>query len=422
MKHKPLFIAILLALCTAVPSIVAEDVGVSRANGAVTVFTGGVDTALAPPPPEIRYAGAAALYDYDTETLLYGYNHDVTWAPASLTKLVTIYTALAAVETGEFDLSVPRPVHPEAWFTAMAPGSSLMFLGPDQIVDGEDLIRGLLISSGNDAATEVAYRVAGSVSRFARTMNAVSIAAGFPDFYFEEPAGLSPANRITAGEFARFAAMLIREWPPIVTEYADAQSFTYPQAVHYRDGIVRGDSIRQFNRNTLITEYPGADGLKTGFIEESGYNIAATAERDGRRLIAVVLGVPAGSHAVGGQLRAEEAARLLDWGFEHYRRVAFPAVHLDELVVWGGDTDTVALSVAPLPERVLPAGVVGDITRQIDLVTEIWAPVPAGTEVGRVTYTAGESVVSSAAIRVPRNVEAGGVVTRVVDRVRWWLR
>ncbi|MFW5795875.1 MAG: D-alanyl-D-alanine carboxypeptidase family protein, partial [Alkalispirochaeta sp.] len=332
-------------------------------------------------------------------------------------------TALAAIDRGEFDLSEPRPVHPEAWFTAMAPGSSLMFLGPDQVVDGEDLIRGLLISSGNDAATEVAYRVAGSVSRFARRMNATLAEAGFPDFYFEEPAGLSPANRITAGEFARFAAVLIREWPAIVTEHGAARSFTYPLADHYPDGIVQGDSIRQYNRNTLLTDYPGADGLKTGFIDESGYNLAATAERNGRRLIAVILGVSADSQALGGRLRAEDAARLLDWGFENYRRVAFPAARLEDVTVWGGADASVTPSVTVPRDRILPAGVVGEITREIDLfVTELWAPVRAGTEVGQVTYTAGDTVIASAPILIPESVEAGGFVTRIVDRVRWWLR
>ncbi|MDA3949893.1 MAG: serine hydrolase, partial [Spirochaeta sp.] len=155
------------------------------------VYTAGLPAEFTPPRPAPEHAAAAAVLDYETRTLLYGVNHRQTWAPASLTKLVTIYAALDAHAGREFSLSEPLPVHPEAWASAMMPGSSLMFLGPDQVVSGSDLFRGLLISSGNDAATEIAYRVSGSVGRFARRMNAVSAAAGFPEFYFEEPAGLS---------------------------------------------------------------------------------------------------------------------------------------------------------------------------------------------------------------------------------------
>ncbi|MFP4153823.1 MAG: D-alanyl-D-alanine carboxypeptidase, partial [Alkalispirochaeta sp.] len=157
--------------------------------------------------------------------------------------------------------------------------------------------------------------------------------------------------------------------------------------------------------------------------DESGYNLAATAERNGRRLIAVVLGVSADSQALGGRLRAEDAARLLDWGFENYRRVAFPAARLEDVTVWGGADASVTPSVTVPRDRILPAGVVGEITREIDLfVTELWAPVRAGTEVGQVTYTAGDTVIASAPILIPESVEAGGFVTRIVDRVRWWLR
>ncbi len=386
------------------------------------VYTGGVPGDFAPPAPALQYAHSAAVLDYETGTLLYGLRHEDVWAPASLTKLVTIYTALDAVGTGEFSLHDPQPVHPDAWASAMPAGSSLMFLGPDQLVTGADLFRGLLVSSGNDAATEVALRVSSSVSTFAGAMNAAMTDLGYPHFYFEEPAGLSPANRITAGDFAKFVGTLISRYPRILTEYASLPAFTYPESRHYSDGQLQGGSIRQENRNLLIGEYDGADGLKTGFIEESGYNIVATAERNGRRLIVVVLGVAGTNHGEGGRRRAEDATTLLDWGFEHYRRVAFPRRRLDEIAIWGGRARSVAPITLPMDEIALPASAVSLITRNPDIPAEIWAPVGKGEVVGSISYVAEGITIARQEVAFDRPVEKGSLFRRLLDRIKWWFR
>ena len=384
------------------------------------MFTANLSAEFAPSPPTLAYAAAGALLDYETKTLLYGVNHQQTWAPASLTKLVTVYAALDAHAKGAFSLYEPQPVHPEAWASAMMPGSSLMFLGPDQVVSGADLFRGLLISSGNDAATEIAYRVSGSVGRFARRMNTVAATAGFPDFYFEEPAGLSPTNRITAEGFARFAALLIDRYPEILTDYASLPSFAYPQQQHYPDGVIQGNPIVQYNRNALIDDYPGADGLKTGFIDESGYNLVGTAERNGRRLIVVVLGVSATSHAEGGARRADDARRLLDWGFDNYRRVEFGAPELAAIPVWGGTVDEIVPAAAPVNGVVVPADAVSAIERSVSVDSHVWAPQEAGAAVGNASYHVGETVIVEQRIVIPRPLERGSWLVRVWDRLRWW--
>jgi len=387
-----------------------------------TVYTAGLPDYYGPGSPQIKYAGSAALLDYETGTLLYGHNQNQPWAPASLTKLMTIYTALDAMEEGRFDLDVPHPVSPAAWASAMPPGSSLMFLGPDQLVSGRDLFRGLMISSGNDAAVEVALRVAGSVSVFARDMNATSLRLGFRDFYFEEPAGLSGANRITAEGFARFTGKLIARHPELLTDYASVPSFTYPEAQHYPGGKLLGGSIRQFNRNTLIQEYEGADGLKTGFIEESGYNVAATAKRDDRRLIVVVLGVDAASHTEGGRKRSEDAETLLDWGFENYRRVAFAVSELEPIAVWGGRVRTTLPVLKKGPDMVLPLNTLSAVTRSVEVTPDIWAPADAGHAVGTVLYSVDGHVVAERPVVLAQSVEQGSLFTRLIDRIRWFFR
>lgn len=392
------------------------------AQSETRVFDAGLGEDWAPEPPLLRYANAAAVLDYETGELLFEFRADRPWAPASLTKLVTVYTALDAIETGAFDLDVPVPVHPEAYASAMAPGSSLMFLGPDQVVSGSDLLRGLLISSGNDAATEVALRVSGSVSRFARRMNETVAAVGCPSCYFEEPAGLSAGNRITAAAFARFAKALIDRWPEILPEYASLRSFTYPQRRHYTDGTIPGASITQQNRNTLVGSYEGADGLKTGFIEESGYNLVATAERDGRRLIVIILGVTADSHTVGGRRREEDARELLDWGFDRYRRIEFPTPELSEVRVWGGIQDRVAPTVLAIDGIVVPTSTVSDIERHIAVRDDIWAPVAAGEEIGTVRYTVADSLIAESSVVVTGGVSRSGPFQRIGDRILWWWR
>lgn len=376
---------------------------------------------FAPAPPTLEYAVAAALVDGATGTVLYARNGSLPWAPASLTKLVTVYTALEAVAEGDFELSEARPVHPAAYPLRIAPGSSLMFLGPDQRVSGSDLLGGLLIASGNDAAVEVALRVSGGVAAFSNRMNAAVRADGF-DFYFEEPAGLSPANRITAVDFAHFARLLIERWGPHVLPLTASETFAHPLPRHATSGE-RVTTIVQTNRNQLIGEYPGADGLKTGFIDESGYNLAATASRNGRRLIAVVLGVPGTSHAIGGERRARDAARLLDWGFEEFRTVSLGVPDVDAVRVWSGAQPT----VVPRPEAVatvsVPVGVVEALSGRVETASEVWAPVAAGRELGSVIYTVDGCEVVRMALVAAEPIERGPLFTRLWGSlVRFWRR
>jgi serine-type D-Ala-D-Ala carboxypeptidase (penicillin-binding protein 5/6) len=373
------------------------------------------------PLPALEHARAAALLEVESDTFLFARNGDAPWAPASLTKLVTIYTALHASEEGRFPLDEPLPVDPRAYASAVPPGSSLMFLGPDQVVNGLDLLRGLAIPSGNDASVEVALRVSGSVGAFNAEMNDLLRRLGFEGFYFEDPAGLSPANRITATEFARFSAHLLERWPWLSADLFGLSEFSYPQAVHYPAGM-QGTPITQRNRNGLVVSYPGVDGLKTGFIDESGYNLAATAVRDGRRLVAVVLGVEGESHLVGGRRREADAAALLDWGFSSFETTTLLVPPAGEITLWGADRRTVQPGGATEVTVTVPAGRSGEIVGTLQQERDLWAPLRAGTAVGTVRYELDGVLLREVALTVPTTVDEGGMIRRLLDRIRWWFR
>lgn len=362
--------------------------------------------------PAIRYAQTAALVDAENGALLYEIRGDRPWPPASLTKLVAIYTAFEAASEGRFSFEKSGPVDPQAWASSVPEGSSLMYLGPDHDVSGRQLLSGLLVSSGNDAAVELAIRVSGSVPRFVEEMNGLVDALGYSEFVFYDPAGLDGGNRITAAGFARFSAMLVRVYPEVLRYTAQAD-FTYPSPP------ARG--VTQPNRNGLVGRYVGADGLKTGFIEESGYNIAVSAHRDGLRLIAVVLGVEASSHEEGARLRESDARALLDWGFETWASTVVGVPEINPVAVYGGRS-RVGEVHADTPERLLILR--ADQLRlrgELSVEEHLWAPLPAGSRVGSVRYLVDECVIGEYPIFTTADIERGPVVRRIWDRIRWWF-
>lgn len=372
-------------------------------------------------PPEISFAPVAVVMDYDTGEVLFGRNPDTPHVPASLTKLVTIYAALESSREGNFPLDQPLPVDPRAYASAMAPGSSLMFLGPDQFVSGWDLLRGLAVSSGNDAAVEVALRASGSVSAFSGFMNSLVRSLGLGTFYFEEAAGLSPGNRITAREMALFTRILLEEWPETVDTLFALPHFAYPEAHHYSREVLQGGTILQHNRNTLLDMYPGADGLKTGYTSAAGYNLAATATRDGRRLIVVVLGIDAPNHIAGAERRTRDAIELLDWGFTNFRTVRPARPDPGLLRVLGGRERSVALLMPDPPPLVVPASDIGSLRGEIELPDHVWAPRQAGERAGTVRYVLGDRHLAEVPLLFETTVGEGNIFRRIWDRLAlWW--
>ena len=221
------------------------------------------------PPPLVR-SRAAVLMDAETETVLYSLNPNLSVPPASLTKLMTIHIVLEEIGAGRAsggEIIIPPP---ESWARNQPPRSSLMFLDRDQRVSLDDILLGMAVSSGNDAAAAAALRFAPSIDGFALLMNAEAERLGLASTRFVEPSGFSPANRSTAMDFARFCSAYTALHPQALARLHSAREFSYPKNVNVSG---RAGTIVQFNRNPLLGAVEGVDGLKTGYIPEAGYNI-----------------------------------------------------------------------------------------------------------------------------------------------------
>ncbi|MFP4565733.1 MAG: D-alanyl-D-alanine carboxypeptidase family protein [Spirochaetaceae bacterium] len=364
------------------------------------------------PRPELS-ARSAVLVDYETGTVLYEKQADTVIPPASLTKVMTIHIVLELARDGEISLEETFEVPEAAWAQNMPPGSSLMFLGPGQRVTLAELLEGLSVASGNDAAVAASLRVAGSVPAFVEMMNDESRRLGYETMRFSDPAGLSPNNRITAREYADFVSRHITSWPEALEDIYSRRVIRYPTDENF-DSVMIGGSVRQENRNTLLFDYEGVDGLKTGYTEASGYNLTATAERDGRRLIAVVLGVQAGSLIEGARRRAEDAAELLDYGFDEFRRIEPAAPELAPLRVWKGRADEVAVVPEGAPPAIIvPRGREDNVTMSVRAAEELTAPVEPGRPVGAVSYRLGDSELARTELVTDARVRRAGFFKRL---------
>ncbi|MDR0452633.1 MAG: D-alanyl-D-alanine carboxypeptidase, partial [Treponema sp.] len=311
---------------------------------------GDIITAAAENAPALG-SRAAALIDAETGALLYAKNPDLPIPPASLAKLMTIHVALkeAAAENASLDETVELPR--QSWAINQPPRSSLMFLAAGQRVTIRELILGLAVPSGNDAAVAIALRFARSVDAFTGKMNAEARSLGLEKTWFAEPSGISEYNFTTAMEFARFCREYLRMHPETLAEFHSMPDFAYPKAENVAERYrANPGTIVQQNHNRLLDSSPpgsrrnpdaveGVDGLKTGYIDEAGYNIALTASREGTRLIAVILGAPANYR--GERVRNEDGRNLLNWGFANFRTLRPALPEIEPLRVWKGKTNYV---------------------------------------------------------------------------------
>jgi len=279
-------------------------------------------TALNIPPdtaPEIE-TRAAVLIDAHTGTILYAKNPDDVIPPASLAKLMTMHIAMKEIKEGRASYDEIIPITVESWAQSQPSRSSLMFLEPGQTVTLRELLLGLAVVSGNDAAVAVALRFAPSMRDFANLMTEEARRMGLHVTRFVESSGISGTNITTAAEFAILCRNYISMHPHSMEEFHSVLEFAYPLEENVlQKNSSRPRTIVQENRNSLLQTFPGADGLKTGFINESGFNIAITAQREGTRFILVLLGGPSGRR--GALIRANDSAALLNWAFDNFKTV-----------------------------------------------------------------------------------------------------
>ena len=330
---------------------------------------------------------AAVLIDEDSGTVLYEKNADERRPVASITKVMTLLLTFEALQAGKIALGDIVPVSEHAYHM----GGSQIWLEPGEQLTLQEMLKAICISSANDAAVAVAEFVAGSEPAFVDAMNARAAALGMTATHFANACGLDEEGHLSS---ARDVAVMSREMllhHPEVREYCTVWMDT-----------LRGGKTQLVNTNKLLKSYPGITGLKTGTTGKAGVCITASAERDGLRLIAVVLG------ASSGKERFEAAKTLLDYGFAHYdsAEVTLPDDAPEELQVKRGTAETTTLDYAA-PERLLvPKGEGRDLQTKILLPDTLQAPVQQGSPVGSWQLLRGETVLQELPICAAQDVQA----------------
>ena len=330
---------------------------------------------------------AAVLIDEDSGTVLYEKNADERRPVASITKVMTLLLTFEALQAGKIALGDIVPVSEHAYHM----GGSQIWLEPGEQLTLQEMLKAICISSANDAAVAVAEFVAGSAPAIVAAMNARAAALGMTATHFANACGLDEEGHLSS---ARDVAVMSREMllhHPEVREYCTVWMDT-----------LRGGRTQLVNTNKLLKSYPGITGLKTGTTGKAGVCITASAERDGLRLIAVVLG------ASSGKERFEAAKTLLDYGFAHYdsAEVTLPDDAPEELPVKRGTAETTTLDYAA-PERLLvPKGEGRDLQTKILLPDTLQAPVRQGSPVGSWQLLRGETVLQELPICAAQDVQA----------------
>lgn len=302
-------------------------------------------------------AESAILIDVTTGNIIYEKNADEVIPPASMTKLFAMYVVDEAVSSGELSYDQVIPLPKESWACNMPPHSSLMFLGEGQVVTLEELLLGLSICSGNDAAYALAYTVSGTMEKFVEQMNQVALDLGLKHTHFVESSGYSEENTTTAREMAAFCKVYLTQHPDSLKRFHSVTSFTYPKARNMAPGDTYGPQdfsqglprhitmgITQKNTNPMLGLYEGCDGLKTGYIDESGYNLSLTAERNGTRFLSVTMRGPGNNTSEGQQWRIKDGTKLMDFAFGSFADLPLDSgLHVFDVKVYGSKEKMIKL-------------------------------------------------------------------------------
>ncbi len=313
----------------------------------------------------------AILVDYETGAYLFAKNHEEMIAPASMSKLMTVYVLLSKIKEGDVSLDETFTVSENAWRKGgAASGGSTMFLKIGQEVKVEDLLKGILIQSGNDACIVVAENIAGSEPEFAALMNETAEKIGLKHAHFENATGLPhPDHKVSVEDLALLARHIIKEFPEFYPLFSQKE-FTF-------------NGIRQGNRNPLLYSLKGADGLKTGHTSEAGFCLTGSAVRNGRRLIEVMAGLESNKQ------RAEETESLMTWGFANYDNYKFFTKNqiMAEVPVWYGAAKTVTAVVPEDIVKTIKKSGKSKYAAKIIYDKPLKAPVLQGDKIGELFIT-----------------------------------
>ena len=361
-----------------------------------------------PQPPELA-APSYLLMDVTANQMLAGREIDKPIEPASLTKLMTQYLVFDALRSKKIDLKQTLPVSKRAW---KMPGSR-MFIDPSMQVPVDDLIKGMIVQSGNDATMALAEGVGGTAEHFVELMNQQAKALGMKSTTYKNPEGLTEAGHMTtARDLNTLATRLMQEFPQYLHYYA-IKKYRY-------EGTPTANDT---NRNTLLFRDPTVDGLKTGHTDAAGYCLIATAKRDfpnvgARRLLAIVLG------SASENARANEAQKLLNWGYTAFEGIklfdANQAVVTPQ--VWKGTQKTAKLGRPQAVVVAVPAGTAGRVKTQVARPDPLIAPLAKGQLVGTLKVSAGDQALLDLPLMVLEPVEQAGILSRAWDAVRLWIK
>ncbi len=350
---------------------------------------------LTPAAPKIA-ASSFILMDYYTGKILAENNADIKLAPASLTKIMTVYVAFREISSGHLNLNDLATVSQNAWQT----GGSRMFLEVNNKVTIEDLIKGIVIQSGNDAAVTLAEHIAGSESTFAEMMNQQAARLGMLNSHFEDSNGLPAENHYTsARDLAIVTKAIIDEFPDYYRWFSQKE-FTY-------------NKITQHNRNQLLSRDETVDGVKTGFTDDAGYCLVASAVRDNMRLISVVMGTSSAN------ARANENQNLLNYGFRFFEghKLYDAKKQLADARVWKGSSQNVQLGLIHDLNVTIPRRHYNDLKAELVVDKKITAPITEGTKLGIVKVTLKNDVVATADLVALKSIEQGNIFQRLYDSI-----
>ncbi|KJY96017.1 MULTISPECIES: serine hydrolase [Pseudoalteromonas] len=355
---------------------------------------------IIPAPPEVNAKGHF-LVDFTTGKVIAEGEADTKLAPASLTKMMTSYVIGTEINAGNISPSDMVTVSENAWAKNF-PESSKMFIEVGKQVSVEDLNRGIIIQSGNDACVAMAEHIAGSESAFADLMNAHAQKLGMDNSHFINSHGLDTNEHFTTPrDMATLGAALIRDVPDEYALYKE-KDFTY-------------NGIKQFNRNSLLWDQGlDVDGIKTGHTSEAGYSLVSSATKGDMRLIAVVMG------ASSERARKVESKKLLNYGFRFFETIT-PYKAGDKFAdqrIWMGDKETVALGILEDTPITIPRGQQKNLEANFELDTTLEAPLEKGTKVGTLYLQLDGEDVANYPLVTLESIEEGGFFSKIYDYLR----
>ncbi len=391
--YRQILPALLAAALAAGPAIAAKDNAAPPAKKAAAPAVKKDEVGITAPH--------AILIDAENGNVLYERNPDQLIFPASLAKLMTVEYVFNELKQGRLKLSDEFPISENAWRKGGAPShSSTMYAELNSKVSVENLLRGAIIQSGNDACIALAEGIAGSETEFAAKLTQRAREIGLAKSVFTNSNGLpDPGTKVTTRELATLARDIILNYPEYYAIFGERE-FTW-------------NKIRQQNRDPLIGVVDGADGLKTGFTKEAGYGLVGSAKQNDVRLIVVVNGEKSAKE------RADEAKKLLEWGFHNFeRRVLFAEGQtIGYAKVFGGSTGSVPLVATGLVRIMVPKAGGDKIVARIVYTGPVPAPVAQGTSIGKVKVWRNDNLVLEQPLQAANSVGKGNISQRAVDGV-----